>query len=299
MPTICVTILFRFIAGALADRLDKKRIMLVSDFVATSLLVPKKHYTRVGGLQGFSGAVISILAPALGSYLLVFGGMKMVLICDLASFSVAFLVLLLFIKLPKIEYTERNAGEPFLKSCLDGIRYLWEHKVFLHITLFLAVINFFAKLGNDGMLAPFVLGRTGNNQQVLGMVQSSVALGLLAGSFVVAAFASYMAAAVMNANLMAVMREAVPTDMQGRFFSAKDTLQNCTIPLGIFLGGVLADYVFEPFMMAASPTQQVLSIFFGAGKGTGIAFMFFLVGIIGILISLAQLKNPVYKDLEK
>ena len=156
-----------------------------ASFVATSLLVPKEHYTKVSGLQGFSGSVVSILAPALGSCLLAFGGMTVVLICDLLSFFFAFLVLLLFIKIPEIEHTEEKSREPFLKSCLGGIRYLRDHSALLRITLFLAVINFFAKLGNDGMISPFVLGKTGNDQQVLGAVQSSVALGLLIGSLVI------------------------------------------------------------------------------------------------------------------
>lgn len=380
--TICSflpTIFFRFIAGTLADRWDKKCIMLITDlvaasgtitvfilysfftlriwhlyiinillslmnafqnpasFVATSLLVPRKHYTRVSGLQSFSGSVVSILAPALGSILLAFGGMKVILICDLASFSVAFIVLLLFIKIPKIEHKEEKKREHFLKSCFDGIRYLRAHTALLHITLFFAVINFFAKLGNDGMLSPFVLGRTGNSQHVLGMVQSAVALGLFAGSFIVtlmkpaknksrvvfvttafifvgnviqsltllplvwciAAFMSYMTAVVMNANLTAIMRENVPLEMQGRVFSAKDTLQNCTIPLGLFLGGVLADYVIEPFMAVDSPVQNVFSWLFGSGSGSGIAVMFFFVGIFGVVISLSRLKKPIYKDLNK
>lgn len=379
--TICSflpTILFRFIAGTLADRWDKKRIMLLADllaacgtatvlalysfsalriwhlylinallsfmnafqtpasFVATSLLVPKKHYTRVSGLQSFSGSVVSILAPALGSVLLAFGGMTLVLICDLASFSVAFFVLLFFIKIPEIDQPPEKNREPLVKSCLVGIRYLRDHTAILHITLFLAVINFLAKLGNDGMISPFVLGRTGNDQQALGMVQSAVALGLLVGSVLVtlmkpaknktkvvfvtcalvfsgnvvqslsllplawciAAFGSYLMAVVMNANLTAVMREKVPPEMQGRVFSAKDTLQNCTIPLGLFFGGVLADYVFEPLMAVDSPMQKALSGLFGSGSGSGIAVIFFCVGILGIAISLSRLRKPVYKELD-
>lgn len=164
---------FRFIAGTLADRWNKKRIMLLTDlaaacgtitvlvlysfsilriwhlyvincllsfmnafqtpasFVATSLLVPREHYTRVSGLQSFSGSVVSILAPALGSCLLAFGGMTMVLVCDLVSFSVAFFVLLFFIRIPEIEHTEEKNRESFLRSCLDGIHYLWEHTALL------------------------------------------------------------------------------------------------------------------------------------------------------------------------
>ena len=377
--TLCTfmpTILFRFIAGTLADRWNKKRIMLLSDlaaacgtaavftlfsfsalriwhlylinvllsfmnafqvpasFVATSLLVPKEHYTRASGLQGFSGSVISILAPALGSLLLTFGGMQVVLICDLASFAVAFLVLLFFVRIPEPERKQEAKDEPFLQSCLNGLRWLRGHRALLHLTLFLTVINFLAKLGNDGMLSPFVLGRTGNNQQVLGLVESAVALGLLAGSLLMtilkpaknktnvifiacavvfsgnivqsltvrpwlwcaAGFGSYLMAVIMNANLTAVVREQVPIDMQGRVFSAKDTLQNCSIPLGLFLGGFLADRVFEPFMAADSTLQSILSRFFGTGAGAGIAVIFFLVGLIGTTVSLTRLRKPVYKE---
>ena len=357
--TVCSflpTIFLRFLAGSMVDRWNKKRIMLIADllaacgtlavfvlhsaevleiwhlyvinfllslmnafqepasFVAVSMLVPKEHYARAGGLQGFGGAAISILAPALGALLLAYGGLEMVLIVDLATFAIAFLVLLFLIRIP-----ER------------------EHTAIFRITLFLAVINFLAKLGNDGMLSPFILGRTGNNQPVLGAVESFTALGVLAGSLLVtlmkpakkriplifittgliffgniiqsmtsrpwlwcaAAFGSYLFAAVMNVNMDTMMREKVPLEMQGRVFSAKSTLQNFTIPIALLLGGLLADKVFEPFMLTDSPTQQILSGLFGTGKGAGIGLMFFIVGIAGILISFTRLRKPVYRELDR
>ena len=103
----------------------------------------------------------------------------------------------------------------------------------------------------------------------------------------------------MNANLTAILREHIPLEMQGRVFSAKDTLQNCTIPLGLFLGGILADHVIEPFMTADSPMQKILSHFFGSGNGSGVAVMFFSVGIFGIVISLSRLRKPIYKNLNQ
>lgn len=373
------TILFRFIAGTIADRLDKKRIMLIADFVAacgtvtvlimyslsalqiwhlyvinillsfmnafqnpasyvaTSLLVPKEQYSRVGGLQAFSGSLISILAPALGSVLLTFGGLTLVLIIDLVSFAIAFFTLLFFVKIPVIEQETVECKEPFFRNCLAGIYFLRDHSPILHIVLFLNIINFLAKMGNDGMISPFVLGRTGNNQSALGMVQTAVALGILAGSLIItltkpaknktkvifiacaitflgnviqsltytplawciAAFISYLSAAIMNANLTTVMRTHVPIEMQGRVFSAKDTLQNCMIPLGLFLGGILADYVFEPFMATDSSIQRVLAVFFGSGNGAGIAVIFFVVGILGFVISITRLGKAIYQDLDK
>ena len=379
--TVCTflpTIFFRFLAGSVVDRQNKKRIMLMADllaacgtlavfvlhsadvlqiwhlyvinfllslmnafqepaaFVAVSKLVPKEHYARAGGLQGFSGAAVSILAPALGALLLAGGGLELVLIVDLSTFAVAFLVLLFLIRIPE-KKRQAAENETFSKTCLAGIRYLKEHTAILRITLFLAVINFLAKLGNDGMLSPFILGRTGNNQAVLGMVESFTALGVLAGSLLatlmkpakkrvplifittglvftgdiiqsltqqpwlwcVAAFGSYLMAAVMNVNMDTLMREKVPTEMQGRVFSAKSTLQNFTIPPALLLGGLLADTVFEPFMITDSPVQQALSGLFGIGKGAGIGLMFFIIGIAGMLISFTRLRKPVYRELDR
>lgn len=379
--TVCTflpTIFFRFLAGSVVDRQNKKRIMLIADliaacgtlavfvlhstdvlqiwhlyvinfllslmnafqepasFVAVSMLVPKEHYTRASGLQGFSGAAVSILAPALGALLLACGGLDLVLIVDLSTFAVAFLVLLFLIRIPETE-RQKTEEEPFSETCLAGIRYLKDHTAILRMTLFLAVINFLAKLGNDGMLSPFILGRTGNNQSVLGAVESFTALGVLAGSLLAtlrkpgekripiifittglvfagniiqsmtsrpwlwcaAAFGSYLMAAIMNVNLDTLMREKVPTEMQGRVFSAKSTLQNFTIPPALLLGGLLADAVLEPFMMTDSPAQQALSGLFGTGKGAGIGLMFFIIGIAGMLISFTRLRKPVYRELDR
>ncbi|MBR5345804.1 MAG: MFS transporter [Clostridia bacterium] len=370
------TILFRFAAGAIADRWDKKRIMLIADlfaacgtasiflldafsalqtwhiylinillslmnafqepaaFVATSLLVPKEHYTKASGLQGVSGAVISILSPALGSVLLAFGGLRLVLLCDLGSFFVAFCVLLFLIRIPKIEKQQQEQKEHFRKTCTEGIRYLRSQPVLLHLILFMTCVNFLAKLGNDGMLAPFVLGRTGGDQRILGAVESAIACGILVGSLLVtgmkpvrnrlkqifwttavvfsgnlflslslqpwvwcvSSFGSYAMAAVMNANMTVLMRERVPIEMQGRVFSAESTLKNGSIPLGLLLGGFLADHVAEPFMANDSPLQRFLVPFFGDGKGSGIALIFFVVGILGIILSLTRLRKQMYRE---
>ena len=365
------TILFRFVAGAIADRWDKKRIMLAADlfaacgtfsvyllysfsalrvwhlylinillsfmnafqepaaFVATSLLTPKEQYARVSGLQGFSGAAISILAPALGASLLAFGGLKVVLICDLCSFFAAFVVLLLFIRIPKVEGAEKEQKEPFRKTCAEGFRFLRGHAVLLRLILFMSCVNFLAKMSNDGLLSPFVLARTGDNQQTLGLVQSFVARGVMAGSLIVtgmkpvknrlkligistalvfsgnifqglsrhpavwcaAAFGAYAMAAIMNAHMTAFLRDQVPLEMQGRVFSAESTLKNCAIPFGLFLGGLLADHVFEPLMASDSPLQRWLIPLFGEGMGAGIAVQFFMMGVLGIIVCLAYLKT--------
>lgn len=306
-----------------------------ASFVAISLIVPEKHYTRIGGLQGISGSIVSILAPALGSILLVIGGLDLVLICDLVSFGIAFIVLIFLVKIPEPEHDKKKDDEPIIKSCADGIKFLCDNKAMLRLTLFIAVVNLLAKLGNDGLLAPFILGKSGNDQRILGMVQTATSVGILIGSimmtvlkpvkkksrliFVCCAFiyfaevvmslsshpavwsitnlAGYAAAVIVGANQTAILRGKVPIEMQGRVFSAHDTIMNCTNPLGLLLSGFLADYVFEPFMKTESPLQSFLAGFFGDGTGSGIAVMFFTVGVIGMVISITRLRKSVYRDL--
>ena len=110
---------------------------------------------------------------------------------------------------------------------------------------------------------------------------------------------SCIATTILGANLTVIMRTHVPIHMQGRVFSARDTIMNASIPLGLFLGGILADYIFEPFMMSPSVVQHGLSLLFGSAKGSGVAVIFFLVGIIGFIISIAALKDPLYKKLDQ
>jgi len=66
----------------------------------------------------------------------------------------------------------------------------------------------------------------------------------------------------------------------------------------LFLSGVLADHVFEPFMAADSPVQQALTAVFGTGKGSGIAVMFFITGVVGCVTSFMCLRNRAYRELD-
>jgi len=295
--------------------------------VASSMLIPKEQYTRAGALQSFSGSVISILAPALGSAVFSFGGLNAVLCIDLISFALA-LPPIALLRLPEPDKTSGERSEPLIKTCLDGLGCLHRNRPLLKLILFFTAINFFAKLGGDGMLAPFILAKTGGNQRILGFAQSAVSLGVLTGSLLMMAarpsekhtraifsacaltfltgnilvsisqsaalwcaliFLSYLSAAVMNVHLSALMRLSIPLHLQGRIFSARDTIQNIAIPLGLYLGGLLADHVFEPLMDAPG----ALSPLFGSGDGAGIALIFFLAGMAGFVLSIICLiRNP-------
>jgi len=87
---------------------------------------------------------------------------------------------------------------------------------------------------------------------------------------------------VMSANMDVLFRTKIPIEMQGRVYSVRNTLQFFTIPLGYLCGGVLVDRVFEPFMLL-QPTDSLWVALFGAGKGSGAALLFLVIGIFGAL----------------
>ena len=185
------------------------------------------------------------------------------------------------------------------------------------------------------MMSAFILGRTGGSQKALGMAEAAVSLGVLAGSVVVTfvkppknkikvifIIAFYISFGRCNAELLCctlllgslllfpMCRFAMGSEANiysyacscasrtvGRVFSARDTLQNITIPLGLFLAVFGLIMFFEPFMNRPSAIQHALALFFGAGKGSCIAVMFFIVGIIGFILSIAALRNPLYQSL--
>ena len=305
--------------------------------VAVSLLAPKEQYVRVSGMQSFSASLVNIVSPALATALLTFGGLQTIFILDLFSFGVALAALIFFIRIPPIPIDTSEKKERFLTSCFEGLNFLKEHKAILQIILFFALVNFLAYLTGFGILPAMILARSGDNRQVLGLVSSCVGIGTLVGSILVtmakpaksktrvifsslavsfilanvlwavgqnawvwvfAAFAGNLPLPFITANMTTIMRVKVPAQMQGRVFSARDTLQFFTIPLGLYLSGNLADKVFEPFMRTTLPLQQLLSRIVGVGKGSGMAVMFLITGTIGFLASIAALQNPVFKELD-
>lgn len=288
--------------------------------VAVSLLTPKKHYQRVSGLRSLSNSLVTVVAPVLSASLLSFAGLLWVIVFDLITFFSAFTVLLFFIKIPQVKSDRDNHKETMLQSVNAGLAYLKKERGILDLILFLAVINFTASMFNSA-LAPMLLSRAGGGKLELGMVNMAAGLATLAGSILVTLLPApksrvrvilncllfsmstenfilafgrttpiwclgsvlgWILIPVMGANMDVLLRSKIPVTMQGRVYSARNTLQFFTIPLGYLIGGILIDKVFEPLMSKQVAGSFLLTIF-GSGKGSGAALFFFVIGITGAL----------------
>lgn len=300
--------------------------------VATTLLTPEKYYQKTSGMRSFSNSAVTILTPVFATALAAFAGVEAVIVFDLITFSIAFLSLLFFIKIPNIERTSEKK-ESIINSAKCGLIYLRNNKVILWLILFLSAINLIASI-YDAALPAMVMSLT--NETVLGIVNTCVGIATLCGSVIatllpapknrvrvicncllismstenfllafgktplvwcVGAVLGWIVIPLMNANIDVIFRTKIPTEIQGRVYSARNTLQFFTIPVGYFLGGVLVDKVFEPFM-ASLPKSSPLTDLFGDQKGSGAAFLFFVIGIAGVAVCLIFRRIKAIRELQ-
>ena len=202
--------------------------------------------------------------------------------------------------------------------------------------LTMALINFCSRLTYENILSPMILARSSGNSIVLGIVNACMGIAGIAGGIIVSvkkesrrkAVAIYVSAALsflfgdlmmavgnnvfwwsvaaaaaslpipfIQANQNAILYRKIPAAMQGRVFAVRNAIQYSTIPVGIILGGWLADYVFEPFMVSGNKLAGMLGTIVGDGAGSGMAAMFLCTGICGFTVSMLSCFNREIRKL--
>lgn len=288
--------------------------------VAVSAIVSRENYIRTSGIRTFFESFIGILAPVAATSLYAFVGLKVIVLIDLSTFLFAFLSLAIAVRIP---HKERPAEQKtsLLKECQEGILFLFRRKEILSLIIFMGFVNLIAAIYNTN-LAPMILSRNGNNDIQLGIVSSTISIAGLVGSLFVsrmqnrtkratmilnimtfsflicngllglgrnfyvwtfAVFAGNIFIPLLTANVEYIMRTQVPFEMQGKVFSARNTLQYTSIPIGNLLAGVLADRVFVPYMKKPAMLREFWSVLVGKSDGSGNALMYLCIAVIGVL----------------
>ena len=366
-------ILLSLPVGTLTDRMNKKRLMLLSDTaaalctltilfvwlsgnlelwhlylvncitgtaqtfqqpaseVATTLVTPEDKYQKAGSLNALAYSVINMASPVIATALYSVGGLTLVIIVDLSTFTVAFLSLLFFVRIPEMK-KEKHEDSQIMMDLKEALGFLRTNMGILQVILFLAAINFIASIYNAALPAMIL---SFESESVLAAVQSTAGIAMIIGSAIatmmptpksrvrmiilslfismstenfmlaffrnpviwcLGAFLGWLCIPVMNTNLDALMRSQIPSSIQGRVYSARNMLQFFTIPLGYLAGGFLVDSVFEPFM--ADGVSTVFTQLFGTGKGSGAAFLFAVIGVMGVLVCVLFSRLEAMRNLE-
>jgi len=368
-------VIMSIFAGALSDRWDKRKTMILCDAfaaactvcvllllktgrlmvwhlyalnalnglmntfqqpateVATTLLTRREHDQKVSGLKAVSNSMTTLLTPMIATAVLALAGLDAVIAFDLITCAAAIGALVFLIRVPRTEAQEKK--EPLLKAAKQGIKWLRDNQGIFHMILFFAGINLIASMYNAALPA-MILSRKGGGSEVLGWVNACTGAATLIGSLVasalpapkkraqvicncmlfsmstenlllalgrngfvwcIAAVLGWLAIPVMNVNLTALFRSRIPVEMQGRVYSARNTLQFFTIPLGYLMGGALIDRVCEP-LMAALTESHWLHALLGSGKGSGAALLYLFLAFAGVAVCLYFRRDQQIRALD-
>jgi DHA3 family multidrug efflux protein-like MFS transporter len=95
-----------------------------------------------------------------------------------------------------------------------------------------------------------------------------------------------------------IIQKVVPADRQGRVFGFAQSIETAASPLSTLLIGPLAELVFIPFMTTGAGVD-LIGNWFGTGSDRGIALVFTITGIIGLLITVIAMKTRNYRLLSE
>jgi DHA3 family macrolide efflux protein-like MFS transporter len=366
------------IAGVIADRFDRRLIMILADMCAaltigitlmlhlsdslqiwhlyiaegllgacdafqypafsasTTMLIPRDEYARASGMRSFAQSTSQFCAPFIAGALLALIRLDGLMIVDILSYGFAIFTLLTVV-IPHPERQPHNEPEKFWMQLSFGFRYISRQRGLSLLVIYFMLVNFASYLTWFSILAPLVLSRTNSDQFALATVQAAMGIGGVIGGLAISlwggpkrqihsvllftalsfllsdfvigtgqsvfvwALGGFMGSFFIPfivAGDRAIWQKRVDPTIQGRVFGAKNTFHMIAAPLGMALGGLLADHVFEPAMQPNGAFAPIFGWLVGTGRGHGMALMFICTAIMGVTLGLGGYLVPALRNIE-
>ncbi len=252
-------------------------------FIAsTSLMVPQNQLTRVAGKNQVLVGSSEIVAPPLGALLLSLLAVESILLIDLATAALA-IGSLVFVAVPRPSLkAHAGRRSSFLRDLRDGFRFVWLWRG-LSLMLLTSALARFLVLPGYHFIPLLVTKHFGGGALELGWITSVEGIGTFAGGFFLSLWGGFrrrmlttmlgvcgiglgfltmglapasafwtaiggMALAglcipIMNGSRTAILQSAVPPEMQDRVITLYSSLMQAMIPLGLIIGGPVADMI--------------------------------------------------------
>jgi MFS family permease len=290
---------------------------------AVTTMVHKRDYARVSGILSLPQSTALVVAPSLAGALLGPIGLEGILVVDVLTFGVA-VACLATISVPAPPASEGVDSRRGLGSeMLFGWHYIRRRPPLLGILATLFFFNF-AFMLPISLMPPLILARTGNDELVLGLVQSLFGIGGLLGAaglgiwggsrrriqgvltgifasslfaglamglgrtplaWCLAAFFGSLTLPVLNGCSQAIWQSKVAPDVQGRVFAIRRVLSQSSALPAFLVAGPLTDWVVEPAMRPGGAWAPVFGGLVGTGPGAGISLIFVAAGLLGMAIA--------------
>lgn len=247
---------------------------------STSLLAPRDQLSRIGGMNETLAGVVNIVSPPLGALLLEVLDMQGTLAIDIVTALLA-IGPLLFLRIPQpAPRTKGSESTSVLHDLVAGLRYVlgWRGLAFMFVAL--AGLRFFLA-PSFSFLPLVVTEHFGGEALELGWINSAHGFGFLAGGFILSIWGGFrrrtttalvglvgvgigmvifglmpaqafgLALVVMflratmvpmiRGPVMTIFQAHVPPALQGRVFALLLSSISVMAPIGLAIGGPLAD----------------------------------------------------------
>ena len=264
-----------------------------------TLLIPKKQYGRLEGLNLTRSGILEVVGPALGALAIAWFPLHSVMLLDVATAALAIAPLLVFaIPQPAVRPTSEGKRSSFLGDFTDGLRYIIGWRGLLIFVGVAAVVNFM--LASASGLVPMLVYKSfGGDAGMLAWFQSLFGAGLITGGvllsiwgggrkrmlvvfggiaglgamlliptwtpismWIVAAGSFGLLGAVFavtQGSTSAALRGIVDPAQQGRFYSLFTSLMTASVPVGLMVAGAVADRFGMRFWYALAGITLVLA----------------------------------------
>lgn len=297
-----------------------------------TILVPEDRRDKANGLVGMVTGIGFLTTSVISGFLVAWGGMFATLILAIA-FSLLSLAHLVFVPVdePRPDPTPDKPSAPRQIDLKGTIKVIAAVPGLFALIFFATFNNFlggvfmalldayglslvsvqtwgllFGALSSAFILSGIIISRTGLGQNpvrtlllvnliVWGVccvftLQSSIWL-LAGGCFIWMLLGPYAEAAENT-----TLQKVVPLERQGRVFGFAQSVEQAASPLTAFLIGPLTQFVVIPFMTDGTGAATIGS-WFGTGPARGIALVFTLSGIIGVLVTIWAFRSKYYRQI--
>ncbi|MBV6450171.1 MAG: hypothetical protein MHPDNHAH_00892 [Anaerolineales bacterium] len=293
-----------------------------------TILIPEDDRAKANGLVGTAFGIAFLICSAVSGLLVGAGGMFYVLILGIVMMALSILHMW-FLQIPEKEIVHLDQqpkvdlrGTYAVVAAIPGLMALI---LFTTINNFLggafmglmdayglslvsvevwgglfAVIScgfivgglFISKygLGKNPLFAMFAANITIWIVSALFTIQPSIVL-LSVGMFIYISVVPFIEAAEQT-----ILQKVVPHDRQGRVFGFAHSVEQSASPLTTFLIGPIAETFFIPFMTTGAGVG-LIGDWFGTGPARGIALVFTVTGIIGLILTLIAMNTKYYRLL--
>lgn len=160
---------------------------------STSLMVPKKHLSRVAGMNQTLEGAVAIAAPPLGALLMGITSISNILLLDFGTMLLA-VIPLLFIPIPQPPSLDRGDGVKIRTSYFEdlrlGIKYVTSWRGLSLLILLAMAINFMLSPAMS-LLPLLVSDHFGGSEVQLALLNSIMGIAMLVGGIILSIWGGY------------------------------------------------------------------------------------------------------------